>query len=146
MCLLQGQKERERMKRKRRLGIFSDCLFERFCGTVLSPCAAHTHTHARTHTDTHTHTCTHTLSCLLSSYWVQPNISRYTGEALARLSSRPWISLMLSLMCGSLCQQPSIRSYTSLGQVLGRCSTLPWVIHSITCRGRKTRHQLPDNA
>lgn len=74
-----------------------------------------------------------------SSWQVQPSISRYTGDAFARLSSRPWISLMLSLMCGSLCQQPSIRSYTSLGQVLGRCSTLPWVIHSITCRGTKTR-------
>lgn len=112
---------------------------------------AHTHTfmHAtpNAHTrlnaasiPTQTHIYTHIQISPPSSSRVQPSISRYTGEALARLRSRAWISLMLSLMCGSLCQQPSIRSYTSLGQVLGRCSTLPWVIHSITCRGRRTRH------
>ncbi len=113
----------------------------------------HTHTHmhatsnARTHLNTvtiptQTHTHTHIKHSPPLSSCAQPSISRYTGEALARLRSRPWISLMFSLMCGSLCQHPSIRSYTSLGQVLGRCSTRPWVIHSITYRGKeKNRHQ-----
>ncbi len=61
-----------------------------------------------------------------------PRMSRYTGDALARLRSRLWISLMMSRVCGSLSQHPSIKSYTSFGQVRGRCSTRPWVIHSIT--------------
>ena len=111
----------------------------RRCHRVHPDTHAHTHTHTCKQPQTHLDTVTHTSrnSAPSSSCCFQPSISRYTGEALARLSSRPWISLMLSLMCGSRCQQPSIRSYTSLGQVLGRCSTLPWVIHSITCRGRK---------
>lgn len=68
----------------------------------------------------------------------QPRMSRYTGEALARLWSMLQISLMFSLMQGSLCQQPSIRSYTSFGQVRGRCRTRPCVMHSITCRSTRS--------
>lgn len=127
-----------------------------------TPLAGDTHVHPKVHTRTlnacrhtkqphfnislslpssHTHTQTKKLK-KLSSVYVQPSISRYTGEALARLRSKPWISFMLSLMCGSLCQQPSIRSYTSLGQVLGRCSTLPWVIHSITYKVKHKENKM----
>lgn len=78
----------------------------------------------------HMHALTHTIHTASEVH--QPSMSRQTGEALARLWRRLWSSLMFSLMQGSLCQQPSIRSQTSLGQVRGRCRTRPWVMHSIT--------------
>lgn len=44
------------------------------------------------------------------------------------------MSLMFSRCCGSLCQQPNMRSYTSLGHRRGLSRTRPWVMHSMTCR------------
>lgn len=58
------------------------------------------------------------------------------------------ISLMFSRCWGSLCQQPSMTSYTSLGQTRGRSKTRPWVMHSMTWKsenGEVTSEAQPEN-
>ena len=67
----------------------------------------------------------------------QPRISRYTGGFLTRASRRLWMSLMTILCWGSLCQQPCISRYTSLGQVRGLSSSRPCVMHSMACWKKK---------
>lgn len=64
-------------------------------------------------------------------------MSRQTGGFLARATRRLQMSLMTSLCCGSLCQQPCMRRCTSFGQVRGRSSSRPCVMHSMAWKEGK---------
>ncbi|TNN53345.1 E3 ubiquitin-protein ligase KCMF1 [Liparis tanakae] len=90
------------------------------------------------------HTTEHPMQCILTrvDYVEQPQsfTCPYCGKmGYTETSLQEHVTsehAETSTEVGSRCQQPSIRSYTSLGQERGLCSTRPWVkiSHSTTPR------------